>query len=93
MADIWEAYDIIQKLEIDNNKFDIAGESGFFELIDSCQNILKGNITSVPCCSEHENIRNELEILYCENEGSFAYYLKELTGREAIDLFKPEELI
>ena len=93
MADIWEAYDIIQKLEIDDNQFDIAGESGFFELIDSCKNILKDNISSIPCCSEHGNVNNKLEVLYCENEGGFAFYLKELTGREAIDLFKAEELI
>ena len=91
MADLWEAYDIIQKLEIDDRKFDIAGESGFFELIVSCKNILKNDISDIPCCSEHGNINNKLEVLYCENIGSFAYYLKELTGREAIDLFKIQE--
>lgn len=93
MADIWEAYDIIQKIELDNNQFDIAGESGFFELIESCQNILRDNITSIPCCSEHGIVNNKLEVLYCENEGGFAFYLKELTGRKAIDLFKVEDYI
>jgi len=93
MADIWEAYDIIQKLEIDNNKFDVAGESGFFELVENCKNILKDNVSTIACCSEHGNVNNKLEVLYCENEGGLAFYLKELTGREAIDLFKIEELV
>jgi hypothetical protein len=93
MADIWEAYDIIQKLEIDDKKFDIAGESGFLELIENCKNILKNNISYISCCNQHGKIADKLEVLYCENIGSFAYYLKELTKREPIDLFKIEETI
>ena len=46
----------------------------------------------VPCCKEHENKNTIHEILYCKNEGSFAYYLKELTQREPIDLFKLVEV-
>jgi len=93
MADIWEAYEIIQKIEIEEGKFDVAGESGFFELIDNCKNILKANVSTIACCSEHGNVNNKLEVLYCENEGGLAFYLKELTGRKALDLFKIEELI
>ncbi len=93
MADIWEAYDIIQKLEIDNNKFDVAGESGFFELIENCKNMLRDDYSYIACCKEHGNVNNKLEVLYCENIGGFSYYLKELTGRESIDLFKVQEVI
>jgi len=93
IADMWEAYNKIQELKIDDdNKFDNTDESSFYELILSCKKLLDKKYIPIPCCKEHQSISNKLEVLHCKNEGGFAYYMKELTNREAIELFKVLEV-
>lgn len=88
MADMWEAYIEIQKQKIKNNKFTNTDESVFYEFILNCKKILANKSFSVMCCEEHKTQNNMYEILYCKNQNSIAYYLRKLTKREPIDLFK-----
>jgi len=88
MADMWEAYDIIQKLKIGENKFKNEDESVFYEFISNCKKLLSNEYIPIFCCEEHGKINNKLKILYCKNKGSFAYSLKELINRDPIDVFK-----
>jgi hypothetical protein len=88
MADMWESYDIIQKIKIEDNNFSFTDESAFYELISSCKKLLKRKLSLIPCCEEHGTIDNKFDILDCDNEGSLAFYLKELTQRKATDLFR-----
>lgn len=88
MADMWEAYDIIQKLRIGENKFKNEEESAFYEFIANCKNLLSSKYLPILCCEEHGRINNKLKVLYCKNEGSFAYSLRELIKKEPFDVFK-----
>jgi len=88
MADMWEAYDIIQEFRIGENKFKNIDESAFFEFIINCKKLLSNKYLPILCCEEHETINNKLKVLYCKNEGSFAYSLRELIKKEPVDVFK-----
>jgi hypothetical protein len=92
MADMWEAYDIMQELALGENKFKNEDESAFYEFIANCRNLLSNKYISIFCCEEHGKINNKLKILHCKNEGSFAYSLRELINREPTDIFKIMEL-
>ncbi len=87
-ADFWEVYDTIQQTKIANNDFNVSEESAFYEFMNKCKKLLSNKPHFISCCEEHGSINNKLELLYCKNEGSFAYYLKVFTQRETTDLFK-----
>lgn len=91
MGDLWEIYAKIQKTKIDNKSFNVKDENGFYELIHNCKKLLNEKISFLPCCEEHGLVNNKATILYCENEGGTAYFLKELIQRDAFDLFKIQE--
>jgi len=87
-ADVWEAYDKIQKTKVGENKFEFSDESAFYEFIENCKKILNKKDFFLPCCKVHGNLKNKRRVLHCPNEGGLAYYLKQMTGRSAFELFK-----
>lgn len=91
MADLWEAYEKIQKSKIENMDFTNSQEITFYEFVEKCKKILDNKTSIIPCCEFHGIINNKAKILYCQTEGGFAYYIKELTGKNAFELFKIQE--
>lgn len=86
LADFWEAYDKITNTRVENNEFTTGLEQGFYSFIDNCRNFL--NYKEVLCCEKHGLVKNKEKALHCESPEGVAYLLKELTGRQAIDLFR-----
>lgn len=93
MGDLWDIYEKIKKIKIDDRNFNLNDEVGFYELIENCKKILNDKVSMLPCCDEHGIVNNKAKILYCENEGGTAYFLKALTQRDAYDLFRIQEVI
>jgi len=87
-ADMWMAYDTRQDHKVGDNEFSFNDEIAFYELIENCKKFFDTSRPYFPCCEIHGDVKTVNEVLHCRNEEGLAYYLKQLTGRNAFELFK-----
>lgn len=86
---VWtrEIYDEVMGFVGTGKEFTYEQEATFYRFIMNCKCLLQAR-DPIPCCEEHGMRDQYKKVLRCKNEGGLAFYLQELTGKPAHELFK-----
>jgi len=86
-VDVRILYDNVLDSNVGENEYTYADQASFWRFISNCRGLLNAQ-NDIPCCEKHGMVNPNQALLSCKEEGGFAYYLTELTGRRATDLFR-----